>query len=75
MIGEEVSPHISNIRFENLSSIGSLSIINFLKPSKQKDNRIHDFSLIFSKYDHCVVVGCLDYPLCQDTITIFSKRE
>lgn len=71
MVGEEVKPHIPNIRLENLSFSCDPDIRYFLKPSKP----IHDFSLVFSKNIHYLVVGCSDYPTCMETITLFSKRD
>ena len=75
MIGEGLKPQTSNIRFENLFLSHDPSISYFLKPSKPKYDYVHDFSLVFSKGNHHVVVGCIDYPLCKKTITIFSKRD
>ena len=75
IIGEGLKAHIPNIRFENLLLSCDSSISDFLKPSKPKYDYLHDFSLVFSKSDHHVVVVCSDYPLCMKTITIFSKRE
>lgn len=71
MVGDGVNPNIPNIRLENLSLSFDSSISYFLKPSKP----IHDFSLVFSKNIHYVVVGCSDYPVCKETITLFSKRD
>ena len=34
----------------------------------------HDFSLVLSKKKTYCVVACVDYPACDDTITIFLKR-
>jgi len=49
----------------------SESKYNYLKHSKRE----HDFSLILSKHNDLVVVGCTDYPRCIDTITIFGVRN
>lgn len=75
MIGEGLKAHTPNIRFENLSFSCDPDISYFLKPSKPKYDNVHDFSLIFSKNIHYVVVGCSDYPTCKETITLFSKRD
>jgi hypothetical protein len=75
MIGEGLKTHIPNIRFENLFLSYDPSIRYFLKPSKPKYDLVHNFSLVFSKSIHYVVVGCIDYPQCAETITVFSKRD
>ena len=75
MIGEGLKAPIPNIRLENLFLSCNLDISNFLKPSKPKYDSIHDFSLVVSKSKYFVVVGCTDYPLCLETITIFLKQD
>lgn len=75
MIGDGLKAHIPNLRFENLFLSCDPNISYFLKPSKPKYDYLHDFSLVFSKSIHYVVVGCSDYPQCTETITVFSKRE
>ena len=35
----------------------------------------HDFSLVLSKKKSYCVVACMDYPRCDETITIFLKRD
>ena len=74
IIGDGLKANIPNIRLENLFLSHDPSISYFLKPSKPK-YIIHDFSLIISKNIHYVVVGCSDYPQCNETITVFSKRD
>ncbi len=44
---------------------------NYLKQSKPQ----HDFSLVLSKHKNLVVVACMDYPECKDTITFFGARD
>ena len=36
---------------------------------------IHDFSLVLTKKENCIVVSCVDYPKCIETITIFALRD
>lgn len=49
----------------------NISKYNFVKPSKPQ----HNFSLVLSKHEFTVVVACMDYPRCNDTITIFRLRD
>lgn len=58
---DEINYHYSHVE----------SNYNFLKQSKPK----HNFSLVLIRKSNCVVVSCIDYPLCSETITIFSKRD
>lgn len=55
----------------NYSSSHDESNYNFLKQSKPK----HNFSLVLIRKSNCVVVSCVDYPKCAETITIFSRRD
>ena len=41
--------------------------------SRLKD--LHDFSLVFTHNDNYLLIGCMDYPRCQETITFFLKRD
>ena len=41
--------------------------------SRLKD--LHDFSLVFTRNDHYLLIGCQDYLRCHKTITIFLKRD
>ena len=36
---------------------------------------LHDFSFVFTHNDHYLLIGCMDYPRCQKTITFFLKRD
>ena len=44
---------------------------NLLKLSKPE----HDYSLVLSKREHSVIVACIDYPICHNTITVFGLRD
>ncbi len=46
-------------------------------PTKYRHYQIlkHDFSLPLMKLSHCCVVACIDYPECDDTITVFGDRD
>ena len=44
---------------------------NLLKLSKPE----HDYSLVLSKHEHSVIVACIDYPICHNTITVFGLRD
>ena len=44
---------------------------NLLKLSKPE----HDYSLVLSKHEHSVIVACIDYPTCHNTITVFGLRD
>ena len=48
---------------------------NFLKPSEHSIPYVHDFSLVLTKTNTSCVVACTDYPRCNETITIFAKRD
>ncbi len=37
--------------------------------------KLHNYSIVISKYENCCVVSCADYPKCFETITIFSLRD
>ena len=36
---------------------------------------LHDFSLVLSKKKSYCVIACMDYPRCDETITIFLRRD
>lgn len=36
---------------------------------------VHDYSLVISKKKSYCVIFCQDWPKCQDSITIFLKRD
>ena len=62
--------------FENRHSYCKIkSKYNFLKPSEHSIPYLHDFSLVLTKTNTSCVVACTDYPRCNETITIFSKRD
>ena len=48
---------------------------NFLKLSEHSIPYVHDFSLVLTRTISSCVVACADYPRCNETITIFSKRD
>ena len=48
---------------------------NFLKLSEHSIPYEHDFSLVLTKTKSSCVVACIDYPKCNETITIFSKCD
>jgi len=35
----------------------------------------HDFSLVLSRKLSYCVIACMDYPRCDETITIFLRRD
>ena len=43
--------------------------------SKDTWNTKHDFSLVISKKKSYCIIFCQDFPKCQESITIFLKRE
>ena len=43
--------------------------------TKKCSKWLHDFSLVISKQKTYCVIFCQDFPRCQESITVFRKRE
>lgn len=48
-------------------------VCNYLNDKRIKN--IHDFSLVLSRGKNHVVVGCMDFPICKKTITVFKPGD